>query len=119
MHPSALCKHNGNVASVHSNGGDDIHGHLLRLTIPPTKYIALVAGGTPFIPHGTPLVQPVHPPEATTVQITKIIRHHKQDQEVFKTYHDADKALHNQLIEAAPPNFIQSLCDATIGFAKM
>jgi hypothetical protein len=76
---------NVNAASVHSHGGDGLHGHL-SLTILPTQY-STISNGIDFVLPTNPSVQPVHPVNATAGQITEINCRHKIDQDVFKTYH--------------------------------
>ena len=66
----------------------------------------------------------IQSPPATSAQIAEINRqeHKEEDQAVFRTYHDIDKALRNQLIDAVdtiPLLYILALSDATIGFGDV
>ena len=109
---------NSNAASIASTGGDGVHGHL-ALTITPEQYTAISVGNIPFI-------APVNPPQVldhganpTQYTIAEDIRLHKEAKETFRTYHDVDKALRNQLIVAVHPTYIRALRDDTLGFANV
>jgi hypothetical protein len=109
---------NSCAASVDSNGGDGVHGHL-ALTITPAEYMALSAGGVPFIAPLNPPIQPVHQPGATAAQIAENIRQHKEAKIIFHTYHDTDKVLRNMLIAKIDIIYIRALYDATVGFGNV
>jgi hypothetical protein len=53
-----------------------------------------------------PPIQPVHPANSKAAQIQEISRQQKQDQETFRTYHDAGKALRRQLVAIVPDVYI-------------
>lgn len=63
---------NGNAASIHSNLGNGLHGHL-ALTIPTVEYLTLI-NNVSFVPPANPPAQPVHPAGSTGNQITEINR---------------------------------------------
>jgi hypothetical protein len=95
---------NGNVASVHSNLGDGLHGHL-ALTILTNEYLTLTNNIT-FVTPVNPPPQPVHPAGTTGNQITESNRQHLKQKQEFKTYHAIDQALCNQIISAVPDVYI-------------
>ena len=72
---------NANASSVHSNSGGGRIGHLV-LTMPPAEF-ALLPNIVAFIVPPCPPDHPVHPPNATQPQITKINRLHKVMQQIF------------------------------------
>jgi hypothetical protein len=109
---------NSCAASVDSNGGDGVHGHL-ALTITPAEYIALSVGGVPFVAPLNPPIQPVHQQGATAAQIAENIRQHKEAKIIFRTYHDTDKVLRNMLIAKVDVIYIKALYDATVGFGNV
>ena len=108
---------NGNAASVHSNLGDGLHGHL-ALTIPIDEYLALT-NNVPFVTPINPAGQPVHPAQVTGNQITEINRQHLEQKQVFHTYHEVDQALRNQIIAAVPDVYIWALKHTTTGFGNV
>jgi hypothetical protein len=95
---------NGNTASVHSNLGDGLRSHL-ALTIPQNEYLVLT-NNVQFIAPINLAAQLVHPANATGNQITEINRQHIEHKQVFKTYHDVDQALCNQIIATIPDVYI-------------
>lgn len=107
---------NANAASVHSNDGGGLHGHL-ALTISAADY--LVLAGVAFIPPVAPPIAPVVPPGATGLVINEANRQHLEDQRLFQRYHDVDKALLRQVIAACPASYIDFLSDPTLGFAQV
>jgi hypothetical protein len=106
---------NANAASVHSNSGNGIHGHL-ALTITAAAYTAISVGQTAFTVPLNLGPSPTHTVGATGPQITETNREYSETQRLFKLYHDVDKALQNQLIKATPLVYLEAIADPTIGF---
>jgi hypothetical protein len=104
---------NSNAITVPSYEGDGIHGHL-ALTLSPAAYL-LLSGGIPFVAPVNGPRQPVHPVPATGPQIAEINRIFYDNQFVFRTYMETDKALRNQLLAAVPPDYLRGLADAELG----
>ena len=109
---------NSCAASVDSNGGDGVHGHL-ALTITAARYVELSVGNVPFVAPLNPPIQPVHQPGATAAQIAENIRQHKEAKIIFRTYHDTDKVLRNMLIASIDMMYIKALHDPTVGFGNV
>jgi hypothetical protein len=108
---------NANATSVHSHGGDGQLG-LLALTVAPATYTALSQNNIPFVAPVNPPAQPVHPEGSTAAQISEINRQHTENARIFRTYHNVDAALRNQLIAAVDDAYICSLSNATIGYGN-
>jgi hypothetical protein len=108
---------NGSAASVHSNLGNGLHGHL-ALTILTTKYLVLT-NNVQFVAPINPLAQPIHPAGATDNQITKIKCQHLKQKQAFKTYHKVNQELCNQIIVAVPNVYIWTLKHPTTGFGNV
>ena len=109
---------NGNAMSVPSDGGDGILGHL-ALTVTAAVYDDLSAGNVPFVPPVNPGPAPIHPPNATGAQIAETNRQWKEDRSTYRTYHEVDKALRNQVIEAVHPSYIRSLYNVQTGYGNL
>jgi hypothetical protein len=107
---------NGNAQSVHSTGGGGLLGHL-TLTVSAAAYLALA--GVPFVVPVAPPAQADVPVGSTAAPIADIHRQHQEDQRVFQRYHDVDKALVRLIIAAAPPTYIDALCDPDYGFGAV
>jgi hypothetical protein len=109
---------NANTASIHSNRGDDVNGHL-TLTITPADYYALrILNHIPFTPSMNPPSVPAHAAAATATQIAKDNRAHAHQRQEFNHYRDVDKTLRNQLIVAMPMIYIVALCNPVIAFGN-
>ncbi|ACI65279.1 predicted protein [Phaeodactylum tricornutum CCAP 1055/1] len=96
---------NDNAETLSSTLGDGQHGHLF-LVISETEYLEMT-DGIPCIPPVQPPFDPVHAANATAPQI------------LFDLYHNAIKAFRNQLLEAIPIEYIESLGHPTRGFNKV
>jgi hypothetical protein len=103
-----------NAAAVFSPHGGGIHGHL-ALTMTPTEYLAVA---------GVAFVAPVNPTSApvldskSKIQTSENVRLHELAKREFRQYHDVDKALRKQLIEATPATYLQDLRDPNLGYAN-
>ena len=104
---------NSNATTVPSYAGDGIHGHL-ALTLTPAAYL-LRSGGIPFVAPVNGPPQPEHPATATGPQIAEINRLFYDNQAVFRTFQETDKALRNQLIAAIPADYLRGLADPELG----
>ena len=108
---------NGNAASVPSTGGDGILGHL-ALTVTPAQYNLRSAGNVAFIAPVQPPQVPNHGNNPTAFTIAEDNRLHKEAHARFRTYHDVDKALRNQLIAAVHPTYLSKLNDDMLGLGS-
>jgi hypothetical protein len=108
---------NANDVSIYSARGDGLQGHL-ALTIDATAYIKRSIGNTTFVPPTAPPSVPTHLTTASDAQIAETNRQHKVQKEEFVLFHNADTALHNLLIAAAPPIFLADQRDPMTGFGK-
>jgi hypothetical protein len=108
---------NANAASIHSNSGDGIQDHL-SLTITTAAYTAISTGQVAFNIPINPGPSPAHTVGATGPQITETNLEYAETQQLFKLYHDVDKALGNQLIKATPLMYIEAIADPTISFGN-
>jgi hypothetical protein len=119
---------NANAVSVHSNRGTGLLGHL-ALTMPPDEF-RITTRGTVFLaptlpvapafltrdqndPDPDPLVVIVGP----TISSSEAIHLYKTDLAEFNLYHDVDKALRSQLLQAVPAEFVAPLRHVSLGFA--
>ena len=109
---------NGNATSIASDSGDGILGHL-QLTIKPAAYQAASQGNVPFIAPVNPGAAPVHANGATGAQIAETNRQWKEDRTIFRLYHEVDKALRNQVIDAVHPHYIRALHDNLLGYGSL
>lgn len=109
---------NGNATSIASDSGDGILGHL-QLTIKPAAYQAASQGNVPFIAPVNPGAAPVHGNGATGAQIAETNRQWKEDRTIFRLYHEVDKALRNQVIDAVHPHYIRALHDNLLGYGSL
>jgi hypothetical protein len=107
---------NANAASVHSNAGGGLHGHL-ALTMTPAEY--LVIAGEAFQAPAAPPVNPVFAAGAAGPIITEANRQHLENIHIFQRYHNVDKALVRLIIAACPPSYINALSDPVLGFASV
>jgi hypothetical protein len=99
---------NGNAASVPSDGGGGLNGHL-TLTITPEAYLLLA--GVAYNPPALP------PPPVLDVTFSN--RRYEEAKTVFHTYHAVDTALKHQIIKATPPLYIAALQSTTTGFGNV
>ena len=106
---------NANAASIQSNLGNGILGHLW-LTLKPEIFNTLSA--IPFIPPENPGAQPEIPERSTAPQIASIRYNFESDQRVFQKYNNVEQALKVQLIAAVDEVFIQSLRNKYVGYAN-
>ena len=106
---------NANATSIHSNAGDGIHGHIV-LVLPPAEF-AVLAEGAVFEAPDMPPENPIHAAVENTEEFNECNCLHKASLVTFRTYHDMDKALRNQIIAATPECYIDELSSPTLGFA--
>jgi len=108
---------NDNAESIESEFGDGNHGHIF-LVIPEAEYLELT-DGIPCVPPEKPPINVDHPNGATAPQITEANCRNTNEKFAYKQYHDATKAIRNQLIAAIPLSYIESLSHPTRGFNKV
>jgi hypothetical protein len=108
---------NDNAETLSSTLGDGQHGHLF-LVISETEYLEMT-DGVPCIPPVQPPFDPVHAANATAPQIVEANRQNNKRQKLYDLYHNAIKAFRNQLLEAIPIEYIESLGHPTRGFNKV
>jgi hypothetical protein len=106
---------NANAMSVHSNDGGGLHGHL-TLTITPVRYLAVT--GAVFPIPGAPPAVPVVPANPAAA-VAAAIQAHQEQVRIFQRYHDTDRALLRQIIEATPATYIEALSDIDFGYANV
>ena len=107
---------NGNAASVHSNSGGGLHGHL-ALTISDEDY--LYEASVPYDKPPNPPVTPFLPATPTAPQISDAHRQHIAAKQLFQTYHAVDKALRNQILEAVPDVYVRALRHTVTGYGNV
>jgi hypothetical protein len=108
---------NANAASIYSARGDGLQGHL-ALTIDANDYVERSLSNKPFEPPTAPPAFPSHFEPASDAQIAEMNRQHKANKEEFILFHNADTALRNLLIAAAPPIFLADQRDPMAGFSN-
>jgi hypothetical protein len=107
--------HHDNAAAVFTLHGGGIHGHL-ALTMTAAEHLA--AAGVPFVAPINPTADPVLDSKSK-MQSLENVRRHEVTKREFQLYHDVDKALCKQLIEATPPTYlVQDLRDLNLGYAS-
>jgi hypothetical protein len=112
----AMTQLNANAASVPSNAGDGILGHLV-LTLGDVAYTAISAGNVVFAAPVNPAAVPEIPPNATAALIAEIRQQYTDSKREFQTYNAVDAALKKLLLAATDERFVISLKDRTHGFA--
>jgi hypothetical protein len=108
---------NNNAHSVHSTIGTGNLGHL-ALTMRPAEFLVLSVG-VAHAPPAHPGDAPNHGAGATAPLITETNRKFIHDSDIFRAYHTTDNALKLQLIAACPDEYLVSLKDPSIGFARV
>lgn len=108
---------NNNAESIASVLGDGQHGHLF-LVVPEAEYLA-VTDDIPCIPPMKPPMDPDHAANATAPQILEANCQNDNCQKIYELYHNANQAFRNQLIEAVPIVYIESLSHPMRGFSKV
>jgi hypothetical protein len=108
---------NVNAASIYSARGDGLQSHL-ALTIDENDYVERSLGNKPFLPPTAHPAFPIHSETASDAQIAETNRQHKAKKEEFILFHNADTALRNLLIAAAPPIFLADQRDPMTGFGN-
>jgi hypothetical protein len=106
---------NGNAASVPSDGGGGLNGHL-TLTITPEAYLLLA--GVAYNPPALPPA-PVLPAFSSPAEVSFATRRYEEAKTVFHTYHAVDTALKHQIIKSTPPLYIAALQSTTTGFGNV
>ena len=104
MHHSKHDLLNSNTASVNTNLGCGTLGHLC-LTLPPTVYTTLST--TQVIPPPNTGATPVVPEGATGPEAASIQYAHDADTLAFNTFHNVNRALHQQLIGAVEDTLVR------------
>ena len=86
---------NANAASIPSNGGDGILGHLV-LTLGQATYATISNGNVAYPPPIAPA--PLVIPQGTSAAMIAKLRHTYDDAKAtFKLYHSVDAALKKQI----------------------
>ena len=109
---------NANAASVHSNAGNGVHGYLI-LTMIQAEYLNVTGSDVEFEVPKNPTLAPDHSDDSTAVHFNETNRQHKEDQLIFKTFHDLDRALCKLILEATPLVFLRALNDPDLGFGNV
>jgi hypothetical protein len=107
---------NANAASVHSELGGGLLGHL-SLTVSPAVYTTLsaVIFTVPINPGPVPII----PNNATTAQIQALLRNHKENLRIWTLYNNVDAALKQQLVNGVNQMYLRTLENRHTGFAAV
>ena len=105
---------NENCISVHSNLGNGQLGHL-GITVTQAVYNTLSA--LPFVAPINPGSTPVFHPNAQAPEIENIRRIFQEEQAVFNTYQNVQKAISALMIGAVDPIYFQALSLPLVGLA--
>jgi hypothetical protein len=108
---------NDNAASIHSDHGHGVNGHLASTTT-PADYALRSINRVTFTPPTNHPALPAHSDDATSAQIADDNRAHAHQQHNFKHYHTVNKILQNQRIAAVPAIYIAALRDPVIAFGN-
>jgi hypothetical protein len=107
-------KMNENCISVHSNLGNGLLGHL-GISVTPDVYNTLSA--LPFVPPVNPGAAPAFPAGAQGPQIENIRRIFEEEQVIFNTYQNVQKAISALMIGAVDEIYFQALSRPLVGLA--
>ena len=107
---------NANAASVHSERGGGLLGHL-ALTVSPAVYTTL--SNVVFNPPNNPGAVPIVPNNATAAQLQTILRTHKEHLRLWKLYTHVDAALKQQLVNGVNQMYLRTLENRHTGFAAV
>jgi hypothetical protein len=107
-------KMNENCIAVHSNLGNGQLGHL-GISVTPAVYDTLSA--TPFVAPVNPGAAPVFPNGAQGPQIENIRRIFEEEQSIFNTYQNVQKAISALMIGAVDEIYFQALSLPLVGLA--
>ena len=111
----AIAQLNANAASIPSNEGDGILGHLV-LTLGQATYATISNGNVAYPPPVAPA--PLIIPQGTSAaMINEMRRNYDDAKSTFKLYHAVDAALKKQLIDATDVTYITAIKNRTTGFA--
>ena len=92
-------KLNANAASIPTDGGDVLLGHLV-LTVGDTAYATLSTGNVAHPSPPAPAAAPDIPPTATSALIAELQQQFTDSKDTFRTYYAVDAALKKQLLAA-------------------
>jgi hypothetical protein len=105
-----------NAISVPSSRGNGLLGHY-ALVVSPARY--MLASGVAFIAPESPGIAPVHAANATGHMITEDNRQFLADQKEFIIFSATEAKLKQQILQAVPPTYTNSLKNKFIGFANV
>ena len=105
-----------NASSVQSELGGGTHG-LLGLTLQPGTYTVLT--GHVFQPPVNPGPVANVPPNQTGPQIANILRHHKDQLNLWRNYNATEQALKQQLISSIDDIYLKGVANRHTGFATV
>lgn len=105
-----------NAATIPSNIGGGNHGHLGVIMTQP-RYLTMV--GNAWVPPLNPGVAPVIPDGSSGPAVIRITAQHRNEQALFRTYNNVDKALKQQIQNAVPLMYIKSLADRVLRFTNV
>ena len=110
-----------NAASVPTIYGGGIHGHL-GMVLQPNVYNNIVppinAQVNAWIDPVTPALVPAYPPQASATVMEETRERHKETIRCFRLYHNVNKALMTQLLQAVDNVYIRALKNQHTGFSQ-
>jgi len=104
-----------NASSIHSPGGDGLHGHP-HLTISPAAYLLLTGVAHPVPQY--PGAHPQHALGATAAVITENNRIHAANTLIFQTNNKTDNKLKQLILQVVQPMYFGPHDDPTHGFSN-
>ena len=107
-----------NAMSQNSPNGGGQHGYL-GLVLPPNEYIIISNGNVPYITPVAPPINPVIPPDATSVIINEANRQNRYHQKLYDKNNDMSKALVRLIVDAVEPVYLNRLKHKTFGYANV
>jgi hypothetical protein len=103
-----------NAASIPSNAGGGVNGHLGIVV--STAVYATIAPGNPFLLPTMPPQHPRIPRNSTDVATSTILRRHTEKIREWKEYNNVQRALKKQLSEAIEKIYLEVHHDNKVGY---
>jgi hypothetical protein len=107
--------HNTNDMSVASYEGGDRHGHL-GIIMTNEEYFAIAVDVFPVPNNPGPSTAVVA--GTTAAVIAETTRLHKEAAQVYRTYHNVDRAIKKLIIEYFDDTYLNALSDEIVGYAN-